>query len=71
MPQRKQTDEQRLIELEQSLELMEEADLPEPRNLKVIEDDPDGMDEFWEEQLTEMMRMEKKRKPAAEQELSE
>jgi hypothetical protein len=68
MPQKKQTPEQRLIELEESLELMDTADLPElnEEQLRVGEDDPEGMDEFWEEQLTEMMRMEKRR-PASEQ----
>lgn len=52
MPQKKQTDEQRLKELEESLELMDESGLPIPdrKRLTVIDDDPKGMDEFWSEQ---------------------
>lgn len=50
MPQAKQTDAQRLKELEESTELLEKQGF-KPRRGVMIEDDPDGLDEFWSERV--------------------
>lgn len=60
MPQKRQTDEQRLLEIEESDRLLEEQGFGATRD-NMADDDPEGMDEFWEEQLTEMMRKQKRR----------
>lgn len=55
MPQKKQSDEQRVKDIEESDKLLDEQKF-KPKGDNMADDDPDGMDEFWEERAKKAAR---------------